>query len=204
MIKQIIKYALIALIGFIFILLVLASTIQIISKESILNVYNVKEPKQFGVVLGASVYANKKPSPIYLDRLNVSHNLYMQKKIMKIIISGYRDDKSEYDELEPAKKYLIEKGVPANDIILDFKGNDTFASLVNYKKVYNQEPFYLITQNYHLYRGIFISKLIKLDSIGVNADVNIYKELENFIIREYFANLKILVDYLNYKYEILR
>lgn len=204
MVKQLIKIILLALILIVFTVLITASTIQIISKSSIKQAFEIQEHRDFAIVLGASVYSNGRPSPIYIDRLNVAKYLYDKNLVDKIIISGYTEDYGNYDELIPAKNYLTSLSVKDNDILLDSLGHDTFKSLLNFKELYGNRKLYLVTQNYHLYRGIFISKLLKIDAIGVNADVNVYREIKNFIIREYFANLKILIDYINYKYEVLR
>lgn len=76
------------------------------------------------LVLGAYVHLSGKVSTMLNDRLTVGYELNEQGKAKKIIVSGDHGQKS-YDEVNAMKSFLIEKGVPSQDIFMDHAGFST-------------------------------------------------------------------------------
>ena len=48
----------------------------------------------------------------------------------------------------------------------------------------------IVTQEYHLYRALYISEAIGLEAYGVSADLNTYRGQTYRDIREHFARFK--------------
>lgn len=182
-----------------FTILIYTSGIQIHTKQNIEDLSSITISKPYALVLGASVNSINMPSSVYIDRLNTAHYLHQSNLVEKVVISGYRAEDGFYNELLPAKSYLTSKGIPEEDIFLDFNGVDTFRSLANYKQDYPNQELYIVTQNYHLYRALFIASILNIDAIGVSSDLNPYQSIVFYIQREYLANLKVISDYLQYR-----
>ena len=115
-----------------------------------------KEKYDCAIVFGAGVYG-KTPSDMLKDRLNTCIELYNAKVINKIIMSGDHG-KKYYDEVTVMKNYAISKGIPAEDIFMDHAGFSTYETMYRAKEVFNVKKAILVTQEYHLYRALYIGQ----------------------------------------------
>ena len=90
---------------------------------------------------------------------------------------------------------LIEKGVPANCITLDYAGFRTLDSVIRCYKIFGQSKYTIISQQFHNERALFIAnKSEGIDAIAFNAkEVNFGFHPKTFI-REYFARVKCVLD----------
>ena len=68
------------------------------------------------IILGAGIWGGK-PSPMLEDRLQEGIKLYQNNVADKIIMSGDHG-KKEYDEVNIMKNYVIERGIPSEDIFM--------------------------------------------------------------------------------------
>jgi vancomycin permeability regulator SanA len=87
------------------------------------------------LVLGARVYANGNVSLMLNDRLTTGYELYKKGKAKKIIVSGDHGRK-DYDEVNTMKSFLMEKGVPSEDIFMDHAGFSTYESLYRARDIF--------------------------------------------------------------------
>jgi len=161
--------------------------------NKILN--NIKAVSNFqaALVLGTSVLKNKKPSAILKERLNRAIELYKNKKITKILISG-DNTKKYYDEVNVMKNYLLLKNIPSEDIFLDHNGIRTLDSIYRAKYIFNAKNLIVISQKFHLPRVLYLADVFHLKAIGYNADSELVK-VKNFIfIREYLATFLAFID----------
>ncbi|MCK9393413.1 MAG: ElyC/SanA/YdcF family protein [Candidatus Paceibacterota bacterium] len=183
---------------FLFILFIIIWSNYIVNKESGGLIYqdiNQIPNAQVVLILGASVKPNKEMSDIFRDRVDTAIKLYENKKVLKIIISGDHG-KKYYDEVEAAKKYLLEKGIPPDDIFLDHAGFDTYDSLYRAKYIFDVKSIIVVTQNFHLPRAMFIAKKLGHNAYGLSADLHSYSGAEKMFIREIFADVKAYLDIL--------
>lgn len=140
------------------------------------------------IVLGASARTGK-PSLILKDRLDLAYELYSQGYAKKILVSG--DHMYEgYDEANAMKEYLLELGVPEQDIFMDHAGIDTYTTMKRAKEVFLVESCIISTQQYHLYRAVYIARRLGMDAAGIPCDVFISSKLPYFKAREYAARFK--------------
>ena len=153
------------------------------------------------LVLGAGVEKNNRPSPILEDRL-ISATKYIKNFNPKhIILSGTKKDLN-YNEPTAMLNFLLSEGIEKDSIILDELGFSTYHSCVNLKNKYNPENIVIISQRFHLYRSLMISRLIGLRSFGFVAnDLSFSNSLKSFwYFRESvaipFNLLKILYFYI--------
>lgn len=119
------------------------------------------------VVLGAGVWKNK-PSPVLKDRLDKAVELYMNGVSNKIIVSGDHG-KNDYDEVNIMKQYLIENDIPSNNIFMDHAGFSTYDTIYRMKEIFDVNKMIIVSQEYHLYRALYISKKIGIKAYGISA-----------------------------------
>lgn len=147
------------------------------------------ERAQAVLVLGASVFADGTPSDILADRLEVAADLYLAGAADAVIVSG--DNRSaHYNESDAMKEYCIKLGVPADAIIVDHAGYDTYASVYRARYVYDKQDVLIVTQAYHLYRALAIAHGLGMEAQGVAADKGSYDNQMSYSVREILARDK--------------
>lgn len=145
------------------------------------------------IVLGASVLRSGQPSDILADRLLTAVDLYKTGKAKKILVSGDHG-RTDYDEVEAMQNYLLEQGIPKEDIVLDHAGFDTYDTVVRAHKIFQLDSALIVSQSYHLPRAIFIGQNIGLELSGVSADRQTYVKIVYFKLRESLARVKAVLD----------
>ncbi len=124
------------------------------------------------------------------DRLDKAIELYENNQASTIILSGDPSD----DEVEIMKEYMIENSIDEDVLILDNEGYSTYQSLYNTKNIYNFDNIIVVTQQYHLYRALYIGISLDLDVVGVSAQNVRYNGQAIRDAREILARTK---DYFN-------
>ena len=165
---------------------VIGSTKGLIKKES-----EVKSSKADCIlVLGAGVHKDNSPSLMLRDRLETACRLYEEGAASKIIMSGDHGRK-DYDEVQVMKDYAIDKGIPSSDIFMDHAGFETYDTMYRAKEVFGAKKVIIVTQEYHMYRALYIADKLGLDAYGVTSDLRFYsKKMVYWKFREYFARVK--------------
>lgn len=141
------------------------------------------------IVLGAGVRADGTPSPMLEDRILQGIALYSLGASNKLLMSG-DNTKKGYDEVNTMKKYAIDKGIVSKDIFMDHAGISTYDSIFRAKEIFQADNIIIVTQEYHLYRALYISKSLGINAYGVSADPRIYVGQEIREIREIIARAK--------------
>jgi SanA protein len=132
-------------------------------------------------------------NPFFENRISAAANLYFQGKVDYLIASGDNHVQS-YDEPVDMKNALIEKGVPADHIYLDYAGFHTLDSVVRVKEIFGQDSVTVVSQNFQNQRAIFLASHHGIDAIGFDAaDVDPQFALKTEI-REQFAKVKAVLD----------
>lgn len=147
--------------------------------NDIKDINEVNEKYDIALILGCSVKHNK-PSKMLRDRLDKGIELYNRGIVKMILISG--DHQNDYSEVTVMYDYLINSNISKEVILVDKVGYSTSESLINYKDNYYDKKVIIVTQKYHLYRALNIAKDLKLNSLGVHADLINY---QGFVFREF-------------------
>ena len=155
---------------------------------------NKVPPKRIGVVLGTSKYlSNGYINYYYKFRIDAAVALYKAGKIQYIIVSGDNGTK-QYNEPETMYKDLVNAGIPADRIYMDYAGFRTLDSIVRAHYIFDADDFIVISQQFHNERAIAIANFKDIKTIGFNAkDVNKNVGIKTQI-REKFARVKMLID----------
>lgn len=141
------------------------------------------------LVLGAAVRPDGTPSLMLRDRLDKGIELYHQGVAPKLLLSG-DNGQEHYDEVNVMKQYALEQGVPAEDIFLDHAGFSTYESIYRAQAIFQVKSMIIVTQEYHLYRALFISKGLGIRAIGISSAGNNYPGQGGRDLREAFAQNK--------------
>lgn len=149
------------------------------------------------LVLGASVRSDGTPSPMLRDRLDQGILLYFDGLTNKLLMSGDHSE-DNYDEVNTMKKYAINSGVKSSDIFMDHAGLNTYDSMYRLKNVFGANKVVIVTQEYHLYRAVYIARKLGLDAYGVASDPREYSGQTYRDIREILARVK---DYFKVQIE---
>lgn len=145
--------------------------------------------KDIWLVLWAWIKYNRQPTDILKDRLYTAYLAYINKKISKIIVSG-DNSKIYHNEPEVMENYLINLWVNKKDIYKDYAWFDTYDSIYRSKEIFWVKQLVIFTQEYHLYRALYIAKKLWINSDGVVSDRHKYIAIDKFKLREFFSRIK--------------
>lgn len=187
--------------GFLLVVMVVACNIWIV-KSTEANVYSdldMLPDHRMALVLGTSYRSvGGGPNPFFQKRIEMAATLYAMGKIDHLILSG--DNRTRYyNEPLEMKKALLKKGVPNTAITLDYAGLRTLDSVVRSKKVFGQNKITIITQPFHSYRALFISRYYNMDAVAMVADDPELEQTFKVRLREYLARTKAVLDLYIFK-----
>jgi SanA protein len=133
------------------------------------------------------------PNPYFEKRMETAAALFKSGKVDHFILSG--DNRTRYyNEPNEMRKSLVKKGVPPNAITLDYAGLRTLDSIIRCKQIFGQEKITIITQPFHSYRALFISRYYDIDAVAVVADEPNFESSVKVRVREYLARTKAVLD----------
>lgn len=164
------------------------------ASERMLTVAEVPE-RDVGIVFGAEMYASGQPSPYLKARLDLAYELYAAGRVKVLVVSG--DNALEHHlEATNMKRYLVGRGVPADVVVEDEHGYDTYDTCVRARKEFGVSEATLVTQTYHLPRAIATCRAVGVDAVGVGDEsvASTSQRWFEFSAREYGANLKMVWD----------
>lgn len=188
--KKLLKYGIIVIIIIAIIVFGINLYVKISTNKQIIkeNDYTELSDVDCIIILGAGIWGDK-PSPMLEARLLEGIKLYQNSVSDKIIMSGDHGRK-EYDEVNIMKNYAIEKGIPSENIFMDHAGFSTYESIYRAKDIFEAKKVVIVTQEYHLYRALYIANQLGLEAYGVGADPRQYVGATFREIREILARDK--------------
>jgi vancomycin permeability regulator SanA len=140
------------------------------------------------LVLGAGVI-NGRPSPMLTDRLLEGINLYKAGASKKLLMSGDHGQK-DYDEVNTMKQFAMDYDIPSQDIFMDHAGFSTYESMYRARDIFQAKKIIIVTQEYHLYRALYVANALGLEAYGVPSDPREYYGQEYREAREILARFK--------------
>ena len=129
------------------------------------------------IVLGCFVKKDGTPGNILADRLKTAVELYKNGVAPKIIMSGDHSS-DEYNEVASMKRYAVEAGVPSEDVFMDHAGFSTYETMYRAKEVFGAKKVVIVTQEYHLYRSVYIAEKLGMEAYGVASDFKLDESRE--------------------------
>ncbi len=146
-----------------------------------------------GVIFGNKVNPDGSLSERLLKRCDKGIDLYHRQLIGLIVVSGGLGKEGHYEGTK-MQEYLVDKGIPAEKIIVDNLGNTTEATAENVRKMnLNFGSVIVISQYHHISRAklAFRNKGYAV-VYGAHADYFEWRDLYS-IAREFFAYYKYLL-----------
>lgn len=141
------------------------------------------------LVLGCKVNSSGTPSAMLEDRLRRSVELFHAGAAPKLLMSGDHGT-TTYNEVQSMKQYAVDNSIASSDVFMDHAGFSTYESMYRAKEIFQAKKILIVTQEYHLYRAIYIARSLGLDAYGVSADYRGYSGQAAREIREILARNK--------------
>lgn len=136
----------------------------------------LKKKADVGVVLGAAVWSNNKPSPIFEARIIKAYKLYNLSLVKKLQATG-GGAPGEITEARAAYNYLTNLGVRPSDILFEESTASTSEQIEYIKRVLIEErrmkKILIISDQFHLKRISEICKFHKLEADGIASGLNL-------------------------------
>ncbi|MCI6502180.1 MAG: YdcF family protein [Clostridia bacterium] len=157
----------------------------IVSAKMITELSNV----DYIVVLGAGLRPDGSPSDMLADRLTVGIELLQKAPGAKLLLTG--DDSGEnYNEVKSMSAFAVAHGVAPDRIVTDGNGYSTYESIYRAQNVFGAKNIVVVTQEYHLYRAVYIAEKLGMHVKGVSADLKPYRMQFVRNMREHMARFK--------------
>lgn len=149
-------------------------------------------PRPVALVLGCSAtVAGGRPNLYFTRRMDAAARLYHGGKCRHFLVSGDHGRK-DYNEPARMKAALIERGIPAEAITMDYAGFDTLDSVLRARAVFGLESFIVVSQAFQNERVIQVARHYGIEVWGWNAgDVHSVGGLKTRL-REKLARVKLI------------
>ncbi len=172
-------------------LFIINGSVKSVAKERILSVEEAANIDEVDciIVLGCQVRDDGSLSHMLRDRLMRGLEVYNAGAAPKLLMSGDHGRK-DYDEVGAMKQYAIDNGVPSENVFMDHAGFSTYETVYRAKEIFEADKVIIITQEYHLYRALYIAEQLGIEAYGVSADLNRYAGQSMRDFREVLARCK--------------
>ncbi|MBO8163722.1 MAG: YdcF family protein [Brevibacillus sp.] len=123
------------------------------------------------IVLGAAVWGDR-PSPGLRERLDKAYWLFEQGYTPYLLVTGGIGEGTQVSEAEVSRQYLIEKGVPEENILVEDQSTSTYENLRNSLPLMVQHQLQtacIVSHGYHLARALEIAETLNIDAHPVAA-----------------------------------
>lgn len=162
-----------------------------------------KEDLDYVIVLGAQIRKNG-PSKILAMRLDKAYEYLAENENTVVIVSGGQGSNEPETEAACMKRYLENKGISPDRIIIEDRSKNTVQNLTYSKQLmegHMQEQGMdggdisvgIVSNNFHIFRAVGIAKQLGYtDACGIAAPSYLAMQPNN-MVREFFGVMK---DYL--------
>jgi SanA protein len=145
------------------------------------------------IVLGAGYLPGGRLSNALADRMDTAIALYQAGTVNKLLLTG--DNRfADYNEPAAMAAYAQARGVPREDLVLDYAGRRTYDSCYRASAIFGAEQAILVTQAFHLPRALYTCNQLGLQTVGVVADRRSYFRATWYQLRELFALTRAWLD----------
>ena len=158
-------------------------------KSQIININDISDLSDIDAILVLGCKANKNgPSMMLRERLDTGIEVYNILGDTKLLLSGDHG-RREYDEVNTMRDYTLNTGIDSVDIFMDHAGFSTYESIYRAKEIFLAKKIVIVTQEYHLYRALYIANKLGLSAYGVaSSDIVYGQDMRD--IREFLARNK--------------
>jgi uncharacterized SAM-binding protein YcdF (DUF218 family) len=158
----------------------------------------------FVIVLGCGIKPDGTPTWALANRLDAALAWYRAHAGTRLVVSGGQGAYEPTSEAASMAQYLLDKGVPAADILVEDRSTSTmenfqFSIPILWDAGWRGEPVLYATNDFHLFRGRMLAGRYDLEAYGLPAPTPPVIR-PNVYLREFFAFFKsLLVDWPTYE-----
>ncbi len=150
-----------------------------------------KKDFDYVIIHGAGLINGEKISKLLQERIDKAIEVYrVDPSPTKLIPSGGKGSDESISEAEAMKRYLLEKGIPEDDILMEDRSTTTLENLRFSKDIIDSREgrkyTALVTSNYHVYRALRYCRRVGLSCTGIGSHVAFYF-WPSALIREFIA-----------------
>lgn len=153
-----------------------------------------RENLDYIIVLGAQMKPAG-PSAVLKFRLDAAYDYLTENENTLCILSGGQGSNEPCSEAEGMYRYLIERGIAPERLIMEDRSTDTSENIAYSMELIGDTDVSvgIVTNNFHVFRGVRLARTAGFkDVCGIAARSNIYFQLNN-MVREFFGVTKDLV-----------
>ncbi len=154
----------------------------------------VKDEPESMVILGAMVWANG-PSPILRARLNTALAYWEEHPDVIIVVSGAQGSDEPESEAQAMYDYLTNRGVPADQILLEEQATNTMENLeysaaLLEERGYSTDNLLVVSSGFHLNRVKMLAGRLGLEISTLSAPAPDWRSRIYYYARETMALVK--------------
>lgn len=164
---------------------------------SIVARYEPDPDKDYLIILGCGIRKDGSPSPLLRGRIDRALDFRSRQraqtgKDLIFVTSGGKGPDEVISESASMKRYLLEQGIPEEQILEEDRSTTTFENMKYSKeKIKERQPDGKIafsTTNYHVFRGGLYARRVKMRAVGIGARTRWYF-WTNAAVREFVGLL---------------
>lgn len=144
------------------------------------------------LILGAGIEGSGIPSDALADRLLVGERVSRALDAPMLLTGD--GGRFRADEISVMHRWLLERGVAPDRIVIDDEGFRTYESCKRAAQVYRLKRIVIITQRFHLGRALYLCRSFGLEAYGVPANVRAYRKDAWYVTRDLLASIKAWID----------
>ncbi len=151
------------------------------------------------IILGHSISEGYEPSLWLVERLERGLSLYNEGFSAKIIVTGGKGTKDGVAVANVMKGWLVQKGVPKEDIIAEDRAGNTYENFKFTKELtegMDIGSLIVVTNDFHMYRSVYIGELFFETVHASPAKVNFSVRKALAYLKEPFSLMKIYFMYI--------
>ena len=167
-------------------LLSLNAAIKSVTKDKILSPQTAAQLGDIDCILVLGCHVR---SQYLADRLTTAFGLYDMGASPKLLMTGDHG-REVYDEVNYMLDKAVEHGIDEKYVFTDHAGFSTYESIYRAKEIFGAERIIIVTQEYHLYRSLYIAEKLGIEAYGVSASLHGYGSQDYQDLRESLARMK--------------
>ena len=167
-------------------LLSLNAAIKSVTKDKILEPHTAAQLGDIDCILVLGCHVR---SQYLADRLTTAFGLYDMGASPKLLMTGDHG-REVYDEVNYMLDKAEEHGIERKDVFTDHAGFSTYESIYRAKEIFGAKRIIIVTQEYHLYRALYLAEKLGIEAYGVSASLHGYGSQDYQDMRESLARMK--------------
>jgi vancomycin permeability regulator SanA len=132
--------------------------------------------RSVAIVPGAAVWRGR-PLASLTERLETALALYGAGQVKAILVSG--NDLPAAPEVSVMRRWLLSRGVPASDIVLDDRGSRTRNTMLDAVAQFGIGDAIVCTQALYVDRAVFLARQAGIDAVGIGVPSPVSRSWRN-------------------------